>query len=55
MQTQPQQTSNTNFDQKAFNDQEKPKDVRRNNIQAAKTLADIIRTSLGPRGMDKMI
>lgn len=26
-----------------------------NNIQAAKTLADIMRSSLGPRGMDKML
>lgn len=52
MQTQ-HQTSN--FDQKTFNTNEKPKDVRKNNIMAAKTLADIIRTSLGPRGMDKMI
>lgn len=25
------------------------------NIQAAKAVADVIRTSLGPRGMDKMI
>lgn len=47
--------SNDNLDQKAFNNQEKPKDVRRNNISAAKSLADVIRTSLGPRGMDKMI
>lgn len=25
------------------------------NIAAAKSLADVVRTSLGPRGMDKMI
>ena len=25
------------------------------NIEAAKALADAIRTSLGPRGMDKMV
>ena len=55
MQSQSQQNTTHNFDQKAFNTNEKPKDVRRNNIMAAKTLADIIRTSLGPRGMDKMI
>lgn len=48
MNTQPQQS---NFDQKFFNTNEKPKDVRRNNIMAAKSLADVIRTSLGPRGM----
>jgi T-complex protein 1 subunit delta len=29
--------------------------VRQSNIQAAKAVADAIRTSLGPRGMDKMI
>lgn len=34
---------------------EKAKDVRRNNINAAKAVADAIRTSLGPRGMDKMV
>ena len=55
MQSQSQQNTTHNFDQKTFNTNEKPKDVRRNNIMAAKTLADIIRTSLGPRGMDKMI
>eukprot|EP01130_Rhizamoeba_saxonica_P001738 TRINITY_DN11593_c0_g1_i1.p1 TRINITY_DN11593_c0_g1~~TRINITY_DN11593_c0_g1_i1.p1 ORF type:complete len:540 (-),score=127.54 TRINITY_DN11593_c0_g1_i1:33-1607(-) len=31
------------------------KDVRENNVLAAKAVADAIRTSLGPRGMDKMI
>ena len=29
--------------------------VRETNIRAAKAVADAIRTSLGPRGMDKMI
>jgi len=33
----------------------KQKDVRKSNIIAAKCVADTIRTSLGPRGMDKMI
>lgn len=33
----------------------KEKDVRLSNIIAAKAVADTIRTSLGPRGMDKMI
>ena len=33
----------------------KPEEIRRSNIQAAKALSDAIRTSLGPRGMDKMI
>ena len=38
-----------------FNRSEKTKDIRRTNIQAAKAIADAVRTSLGPRGMDKMI
>jgi thermosome len=29
--------------------------AQRNNITAAKTVAEIVRTSLGPRGMDKML
>lgn len=33
----------------------KEKDVRMSNIIAAKAVADTVRTSLGPRGMDKMI
>jgi len=40
---------------RVFNPNEKPKDVRKNNIMASKALADVVRTSLGPRGMDKMI
>ena len=43
------------MEKKVFTTEEKPKDVRHNNILAAKTLSDIIRTSLGPKGMDKMI
>ena len=35
--------------------QTKGKDAKKNNITAAKTIAEIIRTSLGPRGMDKML
>jgi len=34
---------------------EKSQDVRLSNITAAKAVADCVRTSLGPRGMDKMI
>lgn len=30
-------------------------DVRRSNIMAAKAVADVVKTSLGPKGMDKMI
>ena len=33
----------------------KGKEAQRNNINAAKTVAEIVRTSLGPRGMDKML
>jgi thermosome len=33
----------------------KDKDAKRNNITAAKVVAEIVRTSLGPRGMDKML
>lgn len=36
-------------------DKEKPMAVRTANIMAARAVADAIRTSLGPRGMDKMI
>jgi archaeal chaperonin len=33
----------------------KGNEAQRNNITAAKTVAEIVRTSLGPRGMDKML
>jgi thermosome len=33
----------------------KDKDAQRNNITAAKLVAEIVRSSLGPRGMDKML
>ncbi|KAI6194237.1 T-complex protein 1 subunit delta [Aphelenchoides besseyi] len=39
----------------AFKDKDKPQSVRSSNIVAAKAVADAVRTSLGPRGMDKMI
>jgi len=48
-------SSNQGLDKKVFNNLEKPKDVRKANIIAARALADIVRTSLGPKGMDKMI
>lgn len=38
-----------------FKDKEKPSEVRRTNITAACAVSDAIRTSLGPKGMDKMI
>ena len=49
------QISPNSLEKKVFKTEEKPKDVLHNNILAAKTLSDIIRTSLGPKGMDKMI
>ncbi|KAJ9094831.1 T-complex protein 1 subunit delta [Naganishia adeliensis] len=38
-----------------FNDKGKPMEVRLSNMNAAKSVADAVRTSLGPKGMDKMI
>ena len=35
--------------------QTKGKDAQKNNISASKLIAEIVRTSLGPRGMDKML
>ena len=45
----------SNAGNNAFKDKEKPAAVRTANIVAARAVADAIRTSLGPRGMDKMI
>jgi T-complex protein 1 subunit delta len=45
----------TNAGNNAFKDKAKPQAVREANITAARAVADAIRTSLGPRGMDKMI
>lgn len=39
----------------AYKDKSKPADIRQSNINAAKAVSDAIRTSLGPRGMDKMV
>ena len=49
------QGGSRNAGNNAFRDKEKPQAVRFGNIQAATAVADAIRTSLGPRGMDKMI
>lgn len=35
--------------------QSRGKEAQRNNITAAKLIAELIRSSLGPRGMDKML
>ncbi|KAK9814146.1 hypothetical protein WJX72_001254 [[Myrmecia] bisecta] len=38
-----------------YKENSRKKDVRIANIEAAKAVADAVRTSLGPRGMDKMV
>ncbi|KAJ8017660.1 T-complex protein 1 subunit delta [Holothuria leucospilota] len=38
-----------------YKDKEKPTSIRESNITAAKAVADAVRTSLGPKGMDKMV
>lgn len=38
-----------------YQDKEKPAMIRQSNMQAAKAVADAVRTSLGPNGMDKII
>lgn len=43
------------LEQNANIQSEKSKDIRSTNITAARAVADVVRTSLGPRGMDKMI
>lgn len=40
---------------RAFSTKDKPTEVRLSNIVAAKAVADVVRTSLGPKGMDKMV
>src|SRR5437870_11094877 len=35
--------------------QTKGRDAQKNNITAAKLIAEVVRTSIGPRGMDKML
>src|SRR3989440_3351309 len=35
--------------------QTKGRDAQKNNITAAKLISEVVRTSLGPRGMDKML
>ncbi|CAA7408503.1 unnamed protein product [Spirodela intermedia] len=39
----------------SYVDTKRREDVRQANIQAARAVADAVRTSLGPKGMDKMI
>mmetsp|Transcript_3765 Transcript_3765/g.23706 ORF Transcript_3765/g.23706 Transcript_3765/m.23706 type:complete len:106 (+) Transcript_3765:72-389(+) len=39
----------------SYRNESRKKDVRWDNLEAAKAVADAVRTSLGPRGMDKMV
>ncbi|ETE58100.1 T-complex protein 1 subunit delta [Ophiophagus hannah] len=39
----------------SYQDKDKPAQIRFSNISAGKAVADAVRTSLGPKGMDKMI
>jgi T-complex protein 1 subunit delta len=48
-------TTNNKTDSSLLRRKEKETDIRRSNILAARSVADVIRTSLGPKGMDKMI
>src|SRR3989339_8977 len=32
-----------------------PEDIQRNNIMAARMVAEVVKTTLGPKGMDKML
>ncbi len=43
------------FVMKEDTERESGKDAQKNNIQAAKAIADSVRTTLGPKGMDKML
>jgi thermosome len=40
---------------KEGSNQSRGKEAQRNNIQAAKLIAEIVKSSIGPRGMDKML
>merc|ERR1712093_377878 len=42
-------------DGQTYDDKSDTSDVRLRNMVAGKAIADIVRTSLGPRGMDKMV
>merc|ERR1711988_1686189 len=42
-------------DGSTYDDKTDTQDVRLRNMVAAKAISDIVRTSLGPRGMDKMV
>ncbi|KAF9075183.1 T-complex protein 1 [Rhodocollybia butyracea] len=48
-------TKNLSGSNATFNDKGKPMELRLSNMVAAKAISGAVRTSLGPRGMDKMI
>jgi len=50
-----EQARNSGDQMKGTSKTAKEKDIRSQNIMAAIAVADVVRTSLGPRGMDKMI
>merc|ERR1712070_284382 len=47
--------SSLHGDGSTYDDKKDSEDVRLRNMVAAKAISDIVRTSLGPRGMDKMV
>ncbi|WFD20507.1 T-complex protein 1 subunit delta [Malassezia caprae] len=51
----PVATAQPSTNYRAFKNADKPEEVRRSNLSAAKAVSDAVRTSLGPKGMDKMI
>ncbi len=51
----PTASNSSSSGERKFSGKEKPMEVRMSNITAGKAVADVIRTSLGPKGMDKMI
>nr|CAX74341.1 T-complex protein 1 subunit delta [Schistosoma japonicum] len=51
----PSAGTNAKGKESQYEDKGKPAAIRSSNIVAAKAVADAIRTSLGPKGMDKMI
>jgi hypothetical protein len=50
-----QQVTRSGAKTEKYIDTKRKDDVRYANILAAKAVADAVRTSLGPRGMDKML
>ncbi|KAL7991346.1 hypothetical protein Chor_015602 [Crotalus horridus] len=46
---------NSGGNRRSYQDKDKPAQIRFSNISAGKAIADAVRTSLGPKGMDKMI